>query len=86
MILTISPELEAKVQQRAETEGLTAEKWLFRIVEQELASPEPVDDRPVSEMIREIWADMPEDVRAKLPVDGASEHDHYIYGLPKRNQ
>jgi hypothetical protein len=83
MILTISPELEAKVQQRAQAEGLTVETWLFRIVEQEFADSEPVDDRPVSEMIREIWAGMPDDVRAKLPVDGVSEHDHYIYGLHK---
>jgi hypothetical protein len=23
---------------------------------------------------------------ARLPKDGASEHDHYLYGHPKRNQ
>jgi hypothetical protein len=22
----------------------------------------------------------------KLPVDGADQHDHYIYGTPKRDQ
>jgi hypothetical protein len=22
----------------------------------------------------------------RLPEDGASQHDHYIYGLPKREQ
>lgn len=86
MTLMIPPELEAKVKQRAQSEGLSAEGWLRRIVEQELDSPEPQDDRPVSEMIREIWADMPDEVRAKLPSDGAAEHDHYIYGLPKRRQ
>lgn len=42
--------------------------------------------RPLSARIREIWADMPDDVRAKLPADGASQHDHYIYGVPKRDQ
>ena len=86
MILTIPPDLEVKVKQRAETQGLSAEGWLRRVVEQELDSPELQDDRPVSEMIREIWAGMPDELRAKLPKDGASEHDHYIYGLPKRNQ
>ena len=85
MTLMIPPELEAKVKQRAQTEGLSAEGWLRRIVEQQFEASEPEDNRPVSEMIREIWADMPEEVRAKLPADGASEHDHYIYGLPKRN-
>ncbi len=85
MTLTIPPELEALVEQRANIQGISAERWLYRIVEQELALPEPNDNRPVSEMLREIWADMPPEVRAKLPPDGASEHDHYIYGLPKRN-
>jgi hypothetical protein len=83
--LIIPPELEARLEQRAHTEGLSVERWLVRIVEQELASPELDDDRPVSEILREIWADMPPEVRATLPFDGASEHDHYIYGLPKRN-
>lgn len=27
---------------------------------------------------------MPENERAKLPTDGAANHDHYIYGSPKR--
>jgi hypothetical protein len=85
MTLTIPPELEVKVKQRAQAEGLSVEGWVRRIVEQQLGAAESKDNRPVSEMIRELWADMPDDVRAKLPVDGASQHDHYIYGLPKRN-
>jgi predicted DNA-binding antitoxin AbrB/MazE fold protein len=27
---------------------------------------------------------LPEEVVARLPTDGASQHDHYIYGTPKR--
>lgn len=27
---------------------------------------------------------LPEEVLARLPHDGASQHDHYIYGTPKR--
>jgi hypothetical protein len=34
--------------------------------------------------MREIWGNMPDDVRAKLPRDGASQVDHHVYGLPKR--
>jgi hypothetical protein len=29
--------------------------------------------------------DIPEDVLAQLPTDGAEQHDHYIYGTPKRS-
>jgi hypothetical protein len=28
---------------------------------------------------------VPADVMARMPRDGASQHDHYIYGWPKRD-
>jgi Arc/MetJ-type ribon-helix-helix transcriptional regulator len=40
--------------------------------------------RPIWEEIAEIAASVPEEEWAKLPVDGAEQHDHYIYGTPKR--
>jgi uncharacterized protein (DUF2267 family) len=49
------------------------------------ASELPAVGRPLSARIREIWADMPDEVSAKLPADGASQHDHYMYGVPKRD-
>jgi len=38
----------------------------------------------VDEMIDVITADVPEDEWARLPTDGAEQHDHYLYGTPKR--
>lgn len=32
-----------------------------------------------------ILAELPAEEHAKLPEDGAEQHDHYIYGTPKRN-
>lgn len=46
----------------------------------------PDDERPVWERIATLAAALPEEVIAALPIDGASEHDHYIYGLPKRKK
>jgi antitoxin component of MazEF toxin-antitoxin module len=40
--------------------------------------------RPIWERIAEMVADVPPEELAKLPTDGASQHDHYIYGTPKR--
>ena len=40
--------------------------------------------RPSWERIAERVADVPPEELAKLPTDGASQHDHYIYGTPKR--
>lgn len=49
----------------------------------------PVADRSNSgesllEMIDRITADMTAEEIAQLPTDGAEQHDHYIYGIPKR--
>jgi antitoxin component of MazEF toxin-antitoxin module len=40
--------------------------------------------RPIWERIAALVADVPPEELAKLPTDGASQHDHYIYGTPKR--
>jgi Arc/MetJ-type ribon-helix-helix transcriptional regulator len=40
--------------------------------------------RPLSARIRNLWADMPADVRAEYPEGGAYQIDHHVYGLPKR--
>ncbi len=40
--------------------------------------------RPIWEEIEELAASIPDEEFQKLPVDGAEQLDHYIYGLPKR--
>jgi hypothetical protein len=44
----------------------------------------PRDDRPIWEYIEELVSKIPPEELAKLPVDGAKQHDHYLYGSPKR--
>ncbi|HWY88106.1 MAG TPA: AbrB/MazE/SpoVT family DNA-binding domain-containing protein [Gemmataceae bacterium] len=39
---------------------------------------------PVWERILALTADAPSEELAKVPTDGASQHDHYLYGTPKR--
>jgi hypothetical protein len=40
--------------------------------------------KPIWERILERSAAIPDKEWDKLPVDGAEQHDHYIYGTPKR--
>ena len=35
------------------------------------------------EIAADLLQDVPEEEVARLPVDGAEQHDHYIYGTPK---
>lgn len=67
---------------KASAEGVSAEQCARQLLKQALESAGA--GKPLSAKIREIWADLPDDARAKLPADGASQHDHYIYGVPKR--
>jgi hypothetical protein len=68
---------------------VSAEQYAAQLVERDLLDqqadpPAAADNRPISEVIAEIMADVPPEVMAQLPKDGAAEHDHYIYGWPKR--
>ena len=48
--------------------------------------PKADGDRPIWQVIADIMKDAPPEELAKLPKDGASEHDHYIYRWPKRHE
>lgn len=48
--------------------------------------PATYQSKPVWEAFDEIMKDVPKEEFKKLPTDGALEHDHYIYGTPKKNK
>jgi hypothetical protein len=45
----------------------------------------PKNVRPIWEIITELSAQVPMEEWEKLPTDGAEQHDHYLYGAPKRH-
>ena len=86
MILTIEiPDEEAgTLRQKAAQIGVPDHVYAEQVLRRDLQADSV--KQSVSMRVRELWRDMPEDVRAKLPVDGASQIDHYLYGHPKREQ
>jgi len=42
------------------------------------------NQKPIWQVAQEIMADVPDEIINQLPTDGSSQHDHYIYGTPKR--
>jgi hypothetical protein len=42
--------------------------------------------RHIADVICENMRDVPPEIMAQMPEDGASEHDHYIYGWPKKQE
>ena len=75
---------------KAQRQGVSAEAYARQVLEQDLKEQNGASaehgGRRISQAIAEIMADAPQEELAKLPKDGASEHDHYIYGWPKRGQ
>jgi hypothetical protein len=84
MTLTIDlPEEELTLlNAKASATGVSAQQCAEQLLKRALAATGAT--KPLAARIRDLWTDIPSDVRAKLPADGASPHDHYIYGIPKR--
>lgn len=50
---------------------------------EELAHPQ-TDGQTLWDMIQECTKDVPPEAWEEVPADGALNHDHYLYGAPKR--
>lgn len=87
--MTLTVELpdrkEAALKARADARGMSAEQYVQQIVDRDLEETDS-DSRSVWELFAESRKRVPPEEFAKLPKDGADEHDHYLYGHPKRSQ
>jgi hypothetical protein len=86
LTINLPDEKNALLAAKARAQGVTAEEYAQQVLEHDLDTGTSQPRRPMSEFMREIWGDLPDDARAKLPRDGASQVDHNVYGLPKREQ
>jgi hypothetical protein len=74
---------------RAAAEGLTLGEWLAELAGTETILPENDPERPLlsaANIVLNRMRNVPPEIMAAMPKDGASEHDHYIYGWPKKNE
>jgi hypothetical protein len=88
--LPLGPQEEARLRALALARGLAPELIVREALDHVLSQePEALDaqpeSRPIWQVITENMKDVPAEVMAAMPVDGASQHDHYIYGWPKRD-
>jgi hypothetical protein len=57
------------------------------IIVQDAVETEPArnpSDKPIWEQFQDVAAKLSKDAVQRLPTDGAAQHDHYLYGSPKR--
>lgn len=97
MTISLPPDLDARFQQKMHSAGCQSPDDLIRkaldaLDAQEQASTsapmgeEQPSSLPIWEEFEQAGLSLPERVLAALPTDGASEHDHYIYGTPKHTR
>jgi hypothetical protein len=85
LTLELSDEKATALQAKAAAEGLSLEAWIERLAEP--AAPQPPAARPLqtaADIVLSHMSKVPPEIMATMPTDGASQHDHYIYGWPKR--
>ena len=81
--------LENAIQEKVK--ALTPEKQqrVLSMVEEMLSEKAATQGRdavrPLWEIVEEISSQVPLEEWEKLPADGAEQHDHYLYGSPKKD-
>jgi Arc/MetJ-type ribon-helix-helix transcriptional regulator len=95
MTITLPPDLESSIRAQvssgyfpseADMVAAAVRDYLRRQPTPPSASQEPPAPahKPIWERIQDLTADVPDEEWDKLPTDLAEQHDHYIYGTPKR--
>ncbi len=98
MTIHLPEDLEESIRSEVLSERYTSEDAMVAEVLREhfrrqlpppsawLDEPEgdPVQSKPLWQQIAELRESVPDEEWDKLPVDGAEQLDHYIYGSPKR--
>jgi hypothetical protein len=84
-VIELPDEQAAALKAKANAAGLTLEAWLKQLADAD-REPPPAEHplQTAADIVRDCMRDVPAEVMAAQPKDGASQHDHYIYGWPNR--
>jgi hypothetical protein len=81
--------LENTIQEKVKALPPEKQQRVLSMVEAMLSENETtqgrVTVRPLWEIAEEISGQVPLEEWERLPADGAEQHDHYLYGSPKRD-
>ena len=84
-VIELPDEQAAALTAKAAAAGLTLEAWLNKLASAEPSTPSA--ERPLqtaADIVLSHMRKVPPEIMETMPQDGASQHDHYIYGWPKR--
>ena len=87
LTLDLPAEKLAAWKTEAAAHGLSLEGWIQQIADEYIqVAGHPAAGRPIWEVIASRVNALSPEAFENQPSDGASEHDHYLYGHAKRNQ
>ncbi len=81
-VIEFPDEQAAALKAKAAAAGLTLEAWLNKVASAEQSAERPL--QTAADIVLARMRNVPPEIMATMPKDGASQHDHYIYGWPKR--
>jgi predicted transcriptional regulator len=91
MNIHIPDDLNSRLEQLAKGTGQDVGALVCEAIEQRLAREEqhakhlPQEtNKPIWERFEDTSLEIPDEELDRLPTDGSLQHDHYIYGTPKR--
>jgi protein involved in polysaccharide export with SLBB domain len=83
LMLEIADRKEAVLKAKAQARGLSAEQYASQVLDRDLEEERTAE--PFWKAFTSQTEGLSDEAFAHLPTDGASEHDYYLYGSPKRN-
>jgi hypothetical protein len=90
LILELSGNKETALKAKAQAQGLSAEQYAETVLNRDLEEPPTLLRRSrvatFPRLSAKSGAISPTMLEALLPADGTSQVDHYVYGVPKRDQ
>ncbi len=83
----MSSDLEQEIQKKVQVLPQAKQERVLTLIEECLRESEvrdPSDAPPIWEIFEGLSKQVAPEEWSKLPTDGAEQHDHYLYGAPKR--
>jgi predicted KAP-like P-loop ATPase len=84
----MSSNLEQEIGRKVQALSDAEQQRLLNIIDDLLGEGQaarPSIAPPIWEIFEQLSQQIPIEEWSKLPSDGAEQHDHYLYGAPKRN-
>ena len=89
-VIELSDDQATALRAKAARQGLTLESWIQKManedtaIEADFSDPHPM--QTVANIVLEEMGKVPAEIMARMPKDGASQHDHYLYGWHKKDE